>query len=621
MIPATLLTRRCFLSLLISFTTVAWMAACCSAVVAQNQPSGGMMRFPDVSANTLSLFMRTIYGSSAARAAWRRPWLSPRGRERFPRFSPDGQSIAFTGNYDGNYDIYIIPVAGGVAARLTYHPATEMVCDWLPDGKTVLYASNGLAGLERQPQLFTISAEKPLPRQLPVPYGTNGTVSSDGKWLAYTPHSRDSRTWKRYRGGMASDIWLFHLEDHTSKQITDFEGTDSLPMWHGQTVYYLSDGGPEARLNIWKYDTATGAREQITKFADFDCKTPAIGPGANGDGEIVFSNGADLKLLDLKSGESRSISVTIPGDRPTLRPMKIDASKFANSGDISPKAKRVCVEARGDIWTLPAKHGMARNLTRTAGAAERSPAWSPDGRWIAYFSDKTGEYELFITQSDGRGETRQLTSDGSCFRYDPIWSPDSKHIVFTDKTGAIFLHTIDGETKLIDTDPYAEQANVRWSHESSWLTYAIMSDEKAPKSIVYVYNVAEGTRHQITSGFFNDGSPTFDQEGKFLYFSGSRSFNNPDYEDVGTSFIYSDTEVILAVPLRADVELPMLPESDEEEWDKDDASEKKPDEDTGAEQAPGESDESGDEEKDPKRRAWQARGRRRSRRQQNRRSG
>ena len=171
-----------------------------------------------------------------------------------------------------------------------------------------------------------------------------------------------------------------------------------------------------------------------------------------------------------------------------------------------------------------------------------------------------------------------MTSDGNCFRYDPTWSPDSKHIVFTDKTGAIFLHTIGGETKLVDTDPYAEQADVRWSHESTWLTYAIMSDEKAPKSTVYIYNVAEGTRHPITSGFFNDGSPTFDQEGKFLYFSSSRAFNQPDYEDVGTSFIYSDTEVILAAPLRADVELPMLPETDEEEWeDADDSPDKKQD--------------------------------------------
>lgn len=564
---------------------------------AQNKPSGGMMRHPDVSKSHIVFSYANDLWIVDRDGGVATPLASPKGREGFPRFSPDGQTIAFTGNYEGNTDVYSISINGGVAERITYHPSAELVCDWMPDGKSVIYSSNGVAGLGRQPQLFTVSAEKPLPKQMPVPYGSNGTVSEDGNWLAYTPHSRDNRTWKRYRGGMASDVWLFHLKDKTSKRITDFEGTDSLPMWQGDSVYYLSDNGPEARLNIWKYDTKSGAREQVTKFTDFDCKTPAIGPGPDGDGEIVFSNGADLKLLDLKSGESKTVSVTIPGDRPRLRPQRVDASDFITAGDISPKAKRVCVEARGDIWTLPAEKGVARNLTKTPGVGERTPSWSPDGRWIAYFSDATGEYELYVTQSDGRGETKQLTDDGKCFRYDPVWSPDSKHIVFTDKTGAIYLHTIDGETKLVDTDPYSDQADVRWSHESSWLTYSIASDEKNPVSTVYVYNVAEGTRHKISSGFFNSGSPTFDKEGDYLYFYSSRAFNDPEYEDVGNSFIYADTEVILAVPLRKDVELPMMPESDEEEWEDDD--EKNSDEEDKEEDSNDESDDdSDDDEKD-----------------------
>ena len=567
--------------------------------VAQNQPSGGMMRFPDVSEKHIVFVYADDLWVVSRDGGVATPLASPQGRERMPRFSPDGQSIAFTGDYEGNGNIYTIPVTGGVARRMTFHPSSDVVCDWMPDGKSILYASNGFAGLGRQAQLFAISPDSPLPVQLPVPYGTNGTISGDGKWLAYTPHSRDNRTWKRYRGGMASDVWLFNLEDKTSKQITDFEGTDSLPMWQGTDVYYLSDNGAEARLNIWKYDTTNGAREQITKFADFDCKSPSIGPGLDGSGEIVFSNGADLKLLNLKTKESKTVSVTIPGDRPKLADQRVDASKFITSGDVSPKAKRVCVEARGDIWTLPAKEGVARNLTRTDGVAERTPAWSPDGRWIAYFSDKTGEYELYVTQSDGRGETKQLTEDGNCFRYEPTWSPDSKHIAFTDKTGAIYLHTIGGKTKLVDTDPYSDQADVHWSHESNWLTYAIQSDTKNPTSIVYVYNVAEGKRYPITSGFFNDGSPTFDREGKFLYFVSSRAFDEPEYEDVGTTFIYSNTEVILAVPLRADVELPMQPKSDEEEWDddeKDDEEEGEEDEKDGEEDEDDEDDDEGNEE-------------------------
>ena len=546
-------------------------------LVAQNQPSASMMRFPDVSAEHIvfayanDLWIVAREGGTATLLA------NPQGAERMPRFSPDGKDIAFLGNYDGGDDLYVLPVAGGMAERLTYHPSTEVVCDWMPDGKSLLFYSNGLAGHRSTPQLFTVSKSEPLPKKLPVPYGTNGAVSSDGVWLAYTPQSRDTRTWKRYRGGMASDVWLFNLKDNSSKQITDFEGTDSLPMWHGTDVYYLSDGGEEARLNIWKYDTTTDERTQITRFKDFDCKWPAIGPGSNGEGEIVFSNGPDLKLLNLGTNDTKSIQVTIPGDRPRLRSQQVDASDFITSGDISPSGKRVCVAARGDIWTLPAEKGPARNLTKTNGVAERFPSWSPDGRWVAYFADATGEYELYVTQSDGRGETKQLTKDGNCFRFNPMWSPDSKHIVFTDKTGAIHLHTIDGETALVDTDPHADQVDVNWSHDSNWLTYSITKDDSAATSVVWVYNVTEATKHQITPGFFNSTSPVFDREGKYLYFASARAFNQPEYEDVGQSFIYANTEVLLAVPLMADAELPMLPESDEEEWEEEEEGDAKSD--------------------------------------------
>ncbi|QEG22874.1 S41 family peptidase [Mariniblastus fucicola] len=567
---------------------------------AQSQPSAGMMRFPDVSeqhivfsfANDLWIVDRD--GGTAM------PLASPDGAERFPRFSPDGKSIAFTGNYDGNTDVYVIPTSGGLPERWTWHPTSEWVCDWTPDGKSVLYMSNGMAGLQRQPQLFTVSQEQPLPKKLPVPYGSNGSISEDGKWLAYTPHSRDQRTWKRYRGGMASDVWLFNLKTNESEKITDFDGTDSLPMWHGSDLYYISDDGPESRLNIWKYDTETKDRTQVTAFDQFDCKWPAIGPGAEGEGEIVFSLGSELRLLNLKSGESKVVEVTIPGDRPRLRKQKIDASKFMESGDISPTGKRVCVGARGDVWSLPAEKGTPRNLTRTDGVAERDPTWSPDGRWIAYFADATGEYELYVTQSDGRGETKQLTDDGECFRSDPVWSPDSKHIAFTDKTGAIYLHTIDGETRLVARDPHANIPDISWAHDSNWLTYSLRGDDKAGVFAAWIYNVSDESKHQITSGFFHAQSPVFDREGKFLYFTSPRSFNKPEYEDVGQSFIYKDTQVVLAVPLRADVELPMLPESDEEEWEDEDSEGKdsKDSKDSDAEEDDDKKDDSDDEESD-----------------------
>ncbi|MFK7770339.1 MAG: S41 family peptidase [Mariniblastus sp.] len=564
--------------------------ACCDGIHAQTTPSGGMMKYPDVSKDKIvfsyanELWVVNRDGGMAS------PLASPKGSERFPRFSPDGKTIAFSGNYEGGTDLYTIPTGGGMAERKTFHPSSELLCDWMPDGKSLIYSSNGLAGLGRQSQLFTIGVKKTLPDRMPVPYGTNGAVSADKKWLAYTPHSRDSRTWKRYRGGMASDVWLFNLKDKTSKQITDFEGTDSLPMWNKGVVYYLSDAGDEHRLNIWSYTVSSGEREQVTKFDDYDCKWPAIGPGTDGSGEIVLGNGSDLYLVDLKTKKSKKVDVSIPGDRPTLRAQKVDASDFIESGDISPTGKRVTFEARGDIWTLPVKNGAPRRLTKTNGVAERNPIWSPDGQWIAYLSDESGEYEVYVTQSDGRGETMKLTSDGDCYRELQNWSPDSKHITFTDKTGKLFLLTVASkETKLVDTDPTATAITPSWSHNSQWICYANNSNSRAPIGSIFVYDVTNGTKKQLTDDYFNDGSPVFDKKGEYIFFQSNRSFGSPQYEDLGQSFIYANTGVMVAMPLRSDVKHPMLPKVDEETWkdekedgDKDDAEKENTEKEEGA---------------------------------------
>ncbi len=481
---------------------------------------------------------------------------------------------------------------------MTYHPAAKILNDWHPDGKSLIYSTSGFAGLGRQLQLFTISKQSPMPKQLPVPYGNNGAISPDGLWLAYTPHSRDERTWKRYRGGMASDIWLVHLESQTAKQITDFAGTDSLPMWHEKTVYYLSDAGAENRLNIWAYDTTSGERRQVTRFEDYDCKWPAIGPGPDGQGEIVLQNGSMLYLVNLESDQATAVEITIPGDRPQLRRKKVDAAKFIVSQTISPTGKRVAVEARGDIWSLPAKKGPLRNLTRSSGAAERFPAWSPDGRWIAYFSDKTGEYELYVCQSDSRGDTKQLTRNGSCYRYHPTWSPDSKLIAFSDKAGRLYLYSFDTDsTQQVDTDPYATPLNVSWSHNSEWLAYARTSDTKAPTSSIWLYHVRDGAKRMLTSGYFPDANPTFDRKGNYLFFTSNRAFNAPKYEDLGTSFVYADTELLLALPLRSDVKNPFLPKSDEELWGKErDAARDGDDDDEHSDHDPDKHDEHHDEQ-------------------------
>jgi len=544
-----------------------------AAAEGETRPHPGMLRYPDVSADRIVFVYGNDLWTVPHGGGVASPLSSPAGAEQHPKFSSDGRTIAFVANYDGNQDLYTIPADGGVPLRVTHHPAPEALCDWTPDGK-LLFSTSGMAGIGRQTQLFTTAAKGGLPEALPVPYGANAAIGADGRQLAYTPHSTDQRTWKRYRGGMATDIWLFDLKDHTSKKITDWEGTDTLPMWHGEKVYYLSDAGASHRLNIWSYDTQSGAREEITKFADYDVKWPSVGPGRAGKGEIVLQNGPSLYLIDLETRGQRAVEVRIPGDRPTIRSHTVDAGKYITSAGVSPTGKRAVFEARGDIWTVPAEHGSPRNLTRTDSIAERDPAWSPDGRWIAYFSDATGEYELYLVQSDGREPARQVTKDGAAFRYDPTWSPDAKHIVFSDKSGAIYLHTVEGATtKQVDIDPWSQHPRVSWSHDSSWLTYSKAGENR--RSAIWLYDVPKGEKHQVTSGRFDDSWPTFDRKGDYLYFASSRKFTSPLYEDVGTTFVYAGTELLLAVPLRDKVGVPRPPMSDEEAWKK--ATDKKQD--------------------------------------------
>jgi tricorn protease len=545
-----------------------------ASLAQDTKPHAGMMRYPDVSASHIvfsyagDLWLVPREGGSAT------PLASPPGEENFARFSPDGRSIAFVGNYDGNRDIYTLPLTGGVPTRVTYHPGGEWLQDWTADGK-LLFSMAGLAGLGRQQELYTVSPSGGLPTKLPVPYGATASISPDGTWLAYTPHSIDNRTWKRYRGGMQTDIWLFNLKTNESKKITDWEGTDSLPMFQKDAVYYLSDQGPEHRGNIWKYDIKSGQRSQVTKFKDYDLKWPSMGPGPAGDGEIVFTVGPEMHLLDLKSGQSKVVEVTVPGARPKIRPSRIDGGDQIRGADLSPTGKRVVVEGHGDLFTLPAKEGSPRVLTRTNGIHEQSPAWSPDGKTIAYFSDETGEYELYLRPADGSGEAKALTKGSKTYYYNPTWSPDSKQIAFSDKGGNLYLATVEsGQVKKFDVEPWANQPGLSWSGDSQWIAYA-MGLPTATQNAIYLYNAKEDKKHQVTSGRFNDTSPTFDRKGEFLYYASQRDFSAPIYEDLGTTFAYADMSVLLAVPLRKDVKSPLLPKNDEEGKDDEKKDEKK----------------------------------------------
>ncbi len=546
----------------------AGLACLLAAAAVAVEPHAGMLRYPDVSASHIVFLYANDLWLVPREGGTALPLASPPGAEGYPKFNPAGDSIAFMGNYDGNVDLYVLPAAGGTPRRVTYHPDTEVLTGWADDERLIFYA-RGREEYPRAQELFTVAATGGLPTKLPVPYGAVGAVSADGRWLAYTPHTRDHRTWKRYRGGMATDIWLFDLTSRESRRITDWEGTDTLPMWQGEAVYYLSDAGPAHRLNIWRFDTESGERRQITRFTDYDVKWPSIGPGPGGGGEIVFQHGAELHLLDLASEQSRVVTVTIPGDRPRLREQTVEVGDDARSQGISPTGKRAVVEARGDLWTLPAEHGSPRNLTRTSDAAERSPAWSPDGRWIAYQSDAGGEYELYVTASDGSGQPRRLTDARRRYLYQPTWSPDSERIAFWDQSSTLWLAAAkDGELTEVFTDPGQGTAPLSWSSDSRWLAFSAPDSLRQPNRI-RLYDVASGQLSTVTAGLFNDTWSAFDRDGEWLYFASQREISEPIYEDLGTTWIYAHTDRLYAVPLAAGQPSPLAPESDEESWDGD----------------------------------------------------
>ncbi len=530
-------------------------------------PHPGMFRYPDVSATEIVFTYANDLWVVPRAGGVARPLVSPPGQEVMPKFSPDGRSVSFMGNYEGNRDLYTVSTdPGAIPARVTHHPGSERLHDWTAQGD-LLFSYNALSGNAAQQRLFTVSPDGGLPTQLPIPYGAAGAISPDGKILAYTPDSVDFRTWKRYAGGLATDIWTYHLETGHSERVTDWVGTDTAPMWHGSSIYYLSDEGEGSRLNIWRYDTATGHREQITRLTEHDVRFPSMGPGPDGGGEIVFQYGSRIHLLDLRTKRTREVDITVPGARASVRPRTVDAGANLTTGGISPTGKRLVVEARGDIFTVPAEKGPVRHLTDTSGVSERSPAWSPDGRWIAYFSDESGEYELHIAQSDGREPARQVTSGHKTFWTNIVWSPDSKSVLLSDKAyNTILVEIESGKTTHIDQDPWGSTGSPSWSHDSRWIAYA-RTEENSLNSAVWLYDTTTGEKHKVTAGFFSDSEPAFSRKGDYLFYRSNRHFANPRYEDVGSSFIYADTGRLIAVPLNAEVKNPLLIESDEETWD------------------------------------------------------
>ncbi|MBN2348050.1 MAG: PD40 domain-containing protein [Bacteroidales bacterium] len=490
---------------------------------------------------------------------------SPSGPEIFPRFSPDGSKIAFSGNYDGNIDVYSIPVKGGIPQRLTWHGYNDFVIDWHPNGEQVLFASSRESGRLRFSQLYLASAGKGLPQKLPLAHAEYGTFSPDGKKIAFTDKSRLNRTWKRYRGGMAPDIWLFDLENYTSEKIAENVANDELPMWFNNKIYFLSDRGESNRFNIWEYNLDSKSLKQVTNFTDVDVHYPSIGPE-----DIVFEAGGMLYLLNLSSLQYKEVKIQVVTDQLTLNPKTEKVSKLMQHGWISPDGKRAVIEARGDLFSVPAENGYIKNITQTSGVADRYPAWAPDGKKIAFWSDLSGEYELTLFDPE-TGVKTTLTNYGPGFRYQLYWSPDSKKLAFVDQE--MKIKVFNTETKItaqVDqglwmTHGALENFKVNWSSDSRWLTYSRGMDNRS--AAVFLFDIKNNTLHKVTSEFYNNNSPVFDPEGKYLFVITDRHFS-PSYSNFDNSFIYANSSQIAAISLRKDVESPVAPENDEVSMDK-----------------------------------------------------
>ncbi len=531
---------------------------------ASAQIDARMLRYPAVSKTQIAfVYAGDVWLVGKDGGAAVRLTSSP-GEESFPRFSPDGTKVAYSASYDGNVDVFVIPSAGGEPTRLTYHPMSDRVIGWTPDGKRVLFASGRESGRQRYSQFYTVGIEGGLPEKLPVPYGEFGAYSPDGQQFVYMPMSQDFRTWKRYRGGWSPDLWVFDLKTFAARNITSNPANDAQPMWHGNTIYFVSDRGANERNNIWALDVKSGTAHQVTEFNEFDITFPSVGP----DG-IVFQAGGRLYYLDVATSVPKEVPVRVVTDETTLRTRTVKTEPLIQNGTVSPTGKRALFEARGDIFSAPAEFGAVVNVSRSSGVAERYPRWSPDGRTLAFWSDRSGEYQLTLRPADGSGAEKKLTSLGAGFRYAPKWSPDSKKIAFIDQLARIRICDVEsGAVTQIDESPEwishggLASFRIRWSPDSRWLAYSRPTGDA--NNAIFLYDTKAAKLHRATTGYLNDEQPIFDPEGKYLFYLSDREFD-PVYGSFDNSWTYPNPTKLVAVPLRKDVPSPLAARNDSED--------------------------------------------------------
>jgi tricorn protease len=483
--------------------------------------------------------------------------------ESAPFFSPDGQSIAISARHEGNIDVYLVPVSGGPLRRLTWHPDADIVRGFTADGKAVLFSSPRQVFTRRYTQLFTVPLTGGMPTELPIPNGVQGSFSADGERIAYTPLSDASAQWKHYRGGTHSRIWIYRLSDHSVEQIPQPQGrcNDLDPQWAEDTIYFRSDRNGE--YNLFAYDTKTREIKQLTRHDDF----PVLSVGS-GAGKVVYEQAGYVHLFVPADGGDRRLRIGVASDLVAAQPHYVASKKFIRNADVSPSGARAVFEIRGEIVTVPAEKGDARNLTETAGVHERSPAWSPDGKSIAYFSDEGGEYALHIRSADGKGKAKSYALGGAGFYEFPVWSPDSKKLAYTDNAQNLYwIHLDDGKVHKVASEPLYQPRQLRteqaaWSPDSKWLAYSL--GNKASYHTIYVCDTTTDKSRAVTDGLGDALDPAFDVDGKYLYFLAST-----DAGPVNQWFAQSNADMrIHRVPhlivLQRGEPSPLVRESDEE---------------------------------------------------------
>lgn len=527
-----------------------------------------LLRFPAIYEGQIVFTYSGDLYTVASKGGVARRLTSHDGFEMFARFSPDGKSLAFTGQYDGNTEVYVMPSDGGVPKRLT-HTATlarddvsdrmgpnNIVMGWKDDGKSIVFRSRMRSFNSFKGQLYSVSNGGGMSEELPLPTGGFCSFSADGNKIAYNRVFREFRTWKRYRGGMADDVWVYDFETKETENITNNPAQDIIPMWKGQKVFFLSDRDANKRMNLFVYDLETKQTKKLTSFADFDIKFPSMGNKA-----IVFENGGYIYRYDLDSSDCKKVEIHIRQDLVGGRGGIVGVSDNVSGYDISPDGKRALFGARGDVFTVPAKNGAVRNLTGTPGVHERNSVWSPDGKWIAYISDSTGEDEIYIRNQDGTGKAKQLTKNAETYKYRIAWSPDSKKILWADKRLRLkYVDVSGGQITEVDKSQAWEFSDYSWSPDSKWIVYR--RAETGGMDKLCLYSVKDKKSCELTEGWYPASNGIFSSDGKFIFFVSNRDFN-PIYSRTEWNHAYQDMSRIYLLTLAKETASPFKYESDE----------------------------------------------------------